>query len=203
MTDIIKILKKGGVGVLATDTLYGVVASAFDKKAVERIYFLKKRNPKKPLIILVSSFGDLNLFKIKIEKYKNSLKKIWPGKVSVILPCDNEKFNYLHRDQKNIAFRMPDKKDLLELLEKTGPLVAPSVNLEGEPPAKNIKEAKKYFGDSVDFYLDEGELDSLPSTLISFDEKGNITIQREGAVINQQHNSTKNTPLLPKSRLQL
>ncbi len=180
--NIARILKNGGVGVLATDTLYGLVASASDEKAVKRIYTLKKRDPKKALIVLVSNAGDLKIFGIDVKKYQNDLKKFWPGKVSIIFPLKGDKFEYLHKGQKSIAFRVPDKKDLLELLEKTGPLVAPSANKEGESPAKNIKEAKKYFGDKIDFYVDEGELDSLPSTLISFDKKGNITTQREGFV---------------------
>ncbi len=180
--NIAKILKNGGVGVLATDTLYGLVASALDKTAVDKIYFFKKRNLKKPLIVLISKIDDLTLFSVNIKKYEKSLKEFWPGKISIILPVKDSKFEYLHKGKKNIAFRIPDKKNLLELLKLTGPLVAPSANLEGESPARNISEAKKYFNDKLDFYLDEGELDSLPSTLISIDDKGNITTQRNGFV---------------------
>ena len=56
---------------------------------------------------------------------------------------------------------------MLDLLKQTGPLVAPSVNPEGQSPAKNIAEARKYFGDKVDFYQDGGRLGSLSSTVIS------------------------------------
>jgi len=180
--DIVEILKKGGVGVFPTDTLYGLVASAFNKKAVEKIYFLKKRDINKPLIVLISKIEDLKIFEVNVKKYKKDLEGFWPGKVSIILSQKSGRFEYLRRGVKNIAFRVPKKKSLLELLEKTGPLVAPSANLEGQPPAKNIYEAKKYFDSSIDFYFDEGELDSLPSTLISFDESGNTTTQREGFV---------------------
>ena len=76
---------------------------------------------------------------------------------------------------------MPDKKDLLELLKITGPLLAPSANHKGEKPALIIEEAKVYFGNKVDFYVDEGKLESLPSTLIKI-EDGKIVVLREGAV---------------------
>jgi tRNA A37 threonylcarbamoyladenosine synthetase subunit TsaC/SUA5/YrdC len=76
---------------------------------------------------------------------------------------------------------MPDKKDLLDLLKQAGPILAPSVNRPGEKPALTIEEARNYFGKNVDFYVDEGKLESLSSTLIKI-ENGKIVVLREGAV---------------------
>lgn len=178
--NVVNILKNEGVGVLGTDTIYGLVGLALSKKVVERIYKLKKRTPSKPFIILIADLNDLNYFNIKINPItKKLLQKIWPNSVSVILPCDDEKFSYLHRGTKTLAFRIPAKPDLLALLKATGPLVAPSSNPEGLPPAQTIKEAKKYFGNNVDFYLNEGKLISQPSTLIEI-KKGKINILRQG-----------------------
>jgi L-threonylcarbamoyladenylate synthase len=177
-----KILLKGGIGVLPTDTIYGIVASALNKKAVLRVYEIRKRNPKKPFIILISSLKVLDLFGIKLSApARKILNKVWPGKVSVILPCPHKKFSYLHRGAKTLAFRLPDKKQLIRLLKKTGPLIAPSANLEGLPPVKTIKEAKKYFGSKVDFYVNAGKLNSLPSTLIAI-KNSRVIIKREGTV---------------------
>lgn len=178
---LINLLKEGGVAVIPTDTLYGIVGSALLKETVEIIYRLRQRTPSKPTIILISSLKDLKLFNVTVDaKTEKFLEKVWPGPVSVILPCPEEKFSYLHRGTNTLAFRLPDKKDLRKLLQKTGPLVAPSANLEGEPPAQTIREAKKYFGDEVQFYVDGGKLSSLPSTLIKIDN-GNLGILREGA----------------------
>jgi L-threonylcarbamoyladenylate synthase len=155
--EIVKILKGSGVGILATDTIYGLVGSALSKKAVARIYKIRKRDRKKPFIILISSLKDLKLFGIKNNpSLTNFLNKIWPGPISVILPCG----------KKTLAFRLPAKKDLVKLLKQTGPLVAPSANLSGLAPAKNIKEAKQYFGNKIDFYKDSGQIDGQPSILI-------------------------------------
>jgi len=177
-----KLLASGDIGVIPTDTIYGLVGSALNSKTVERIYKLRKRNSKKPFIILVSSIKDLALFEIELDpKTKNILENIWPGKVSVILPCLSDKLEHLHRGAKTLAFRIPDKKDLLAFLKKTGPLVAPSVNPEGAEPAKTIIEAKKYFGKNVDLYIDGGQLNSLPSTLVRI-ENGGIKVLRKGAV---------------------
>ena len=175
---VIKILKGCGVGILATDTIYGIVGFALDKKTVERIYKLRKRNKKKPMIVLIGDISDLKIFGVTVNITENNiLKKVWPGKVSVVLPCLSKKFKYLHCGTKNIAFRLPKKKSLRELLKQTGPLVAPSANLEGKPRAKNIKEAKKYFANKVDFYLDNGTKIGLPSKLIKI-VNGTVSILR-------------------------
>lgn len=180
--EIIGLLKKGGVGVLGTDTIYGLVGSALRPETVGRIYKLRDRESSKPMIVLISSIEDLSLFKIQLSKGESSIiSKIWPGKVSVILPCSNDEFKYLHRGFRSIAFRLPDKKELVDLIKEAGPLVAPSVNPEGLPPATTIEEAKNYFGDRIDFYLDEGKVEGVPSTLIAIDE-GKIVVERAGAV---------------------
>ncbi len=181
-SQIINLLKNDGVGVIPTDTLYGLVGSAFSKKAVEKIYELKNRNEKKSLIILISSIDDLKKFGVEIkEKAKIFMQKFWPGKVSIVLSFNNKKLDYLDRMGGTLAFRFPDNKDLIELLEKIGPLVAPSANPEGKEPAKNIEEAVKYFYKQVDFYVDGGEIVSEPSTLVKI-VGDKIEVLREGAV---------------------
>lgn len=125
---------------------------------------------------------DLRRFGIKLDKTKSdTVAKLWPGKVSVVLPCSSNKFKYLSRGSKTLAFRLPEKRSLINILKETGPLVAPSANPEGKDPAKNISEAKKYFGTKVDYYIDGGELRSKPSTLVSLEENS-IRVLREGSV---------------------
>lgn len=176
------LLKRGEVGIVPTDTLYGVVGRAFDENVVERIYKLKGRDKTKPFIILISSLGDLELFGIEVEKETSLvLEKYWPGKVSVILPCDEESLSYLHRGTNSLAFRLPRKPKLEELIKKTGPLVAPSANPEDAAPALSVGEASDYFGEKVDFYLDEGVLESLPSSIIKMSQ-GKPEVVRDGAV---------------------
>ena len=63
--EVEKIIRAGGVGIIPTDTIYGMVGSALSKKTVNKIYKLQFRNPKKPLIILISSLSDLSYFGIK------------------------------------------------------------------------------------------------------------------------------------------
>ncbi|MDP3733556.1 MAG: L-threonylcarbamoyladenylate synthase [Candidatus Daviesbacteria bacterium] len=165
--DIVNLLKKGEIGVMPTDTIYGIVGSALDPQTVEKIYQLRRRSKNKPFIILISSINDLKKFDIKLTKEQEVfLQKIWPNPVSVILY--------------RLAFRMPKNKKLLVLLREVGPLVAPSANIEGKPPAQNIAQAKKYFGTSVTFYIDGGNIITEPSTLIELKDNGSFNILRQG-----------------------
>jgi len=168
LDNIVKILKSGGVGVLPTDTLYGLVGRAEDKKAVLRIKKLKKRSAGKPFIILISSLKDLAKLGVKLDEATGQiLAKIWPGPVSVAFT-------------KNFSARWPKNKLLTEIIKKTGPLVAPSANPEGLTPASTITEARKYFSDRVNFYLSANKkLTGQPSTLIKL-EKGKVKILRQG-----------------------
>ncbi|MCX6791278.1 MAG: L-threonylcarbamoyladenylate synthase [Candidatus Gribaldobacteria bacterium] len=184
LKEIAMVLKNGGVGVLPTDTLYGLVGLALSKKTVQRIYKLKKRSPQKPFIILISNLNDLTKFQITLEpSFKKYLNSIWPNSVSVILDCPNleSKLSYLRPLKKTLAFRCPREKWLSNLLKQTGPLVAPSANWEGEKPAMNIKRARDYFGDQVDFYCDIGTIKSVSSTLIAIKGK-DVKILRQGQV---------------------
>lgn len=164
--DITQILKDGGVGLLPTDTVYGLSASVYDEKAVERIYSLKGRDSGVPLIVLISDIQDLSSFKVSLDKdTRGILEKNWPGKISFILPVGSG-YKYISRGVGSIAFRMPDRGELLSLLRETGPLVSTSANPTGQPPAHCVAAAREYFGDALDFYKDNGDLHSEPSTLV-------------------------------------
>ncbi|OHA47500.1 MAG: threonylcarbamoyl-AMP synthase [Candidatus Taylorbacteria bacterium RIFOXYD2_FULL_36_9] len=183
----IEILKKGGVGVIPTDTIYGLACCAFSKEVVVRVFKLKERDENKPLIIIISDISDLEKFGIKTSlKQAEFIKKYWPGKVTVIFEVSKE-FEYLDKGL-GLAIRLPDNEKIREFLKQTGPLATSSANIQGLPPAKNITEAKKYFGpptgrvnDGVGFYEDGGELESLPSTLVKINGD-KIEILRQGIV---------------------
>lgn len=178
--EIVQLLKKGKIGVIPTDTIYGIVGSAINPETVERIYKLRKRSLHKPFIILISKLNDLNHFNIKLtDKQRKFLDKNWPNPLSVVLSVVDEKFKYLHRGTNALAFRIPKNELLLNLLGQVGSLAAPSANFEGEKPSETVMDAKKYFGDLV-FYVDGGQITSKPSTLISLNKDGSFKVLREG-----------------------
>ena len=189
--NLIKALKENGVAVMPTDTLYGIVGRAQNVATVERIYRARKRAPDKPCIILIGDIEELKKFSVSLSKeQKNKLKEYWLATskpkgaggltpTSIILDCPDEKFLYLHRGVKTLAFRLPYLKPLRDLLIKVGPLIAPSANLEGLSPAQTIEEAKKYFRNRVDLYLDGGTIRGQASKLIRLRKDGSVSIIRK------------------------
>lgn len=175
-----QLLKPEAVGIIATDTVYGIVARAEDKAAVERLYEIKKRDEKLGTLV-AANLEQLEALGLK-HRYLKAVEQYWPGAVSVIIPSGDPNLTYLHRGKMSIAVRIPDDKKLQELLQKTGPLLTSSANQPGEPPATNIQQAKDYFGDKPDFYEDGGDLTGRePSTIIRIIDDA-VEVIRQGAV---------------------
>jgi L-threonylcarbamoyladenylate synthase len=163
------LLKAGEVGIVPTDTIYGLVAMASDRRAVEKVYALKGRDFSKPCIILIADPKDMNRFGIAKPAIEKA-KQYWPDKTSVVVPLPknlDKKFSYLHRGKLSLAFRCPSFYELKKLIKSTGPLIAPSANPEGNSPATSLLEAHNYFLDKVSFYVDGGNLDTSPSKIVS------------------------------------
>ena len=165
---IVKMLKKDAVGILPTDTLYGISSSAFSEKGVRRIFELKKRDFEKKFILLAS---DLEMVKKYTElTYEQIifLDKIWPASLTIIAKAKNLPA-YLLANNGTIAFRVP-AHSIKKLIKKLDcPIASPSANPEGFAPAKNIADMEDYFSEKLDFIGDYGTINNTePSTIISF-----------------------------------
>jgi L-threonylcarbamoyladenylate synthase len=175
-----QLLQAGAVGVISTDTVYGIVARAADPAAVTRLYSIKSREYK-PGTVIAASLEQLETLGLK-HRYLKAVEQFWPGAVSVIIPAADPSLEYLHRGKMSLAVRIPDDKQLQAVLKTTGPLLTSSANQPGAPPAINIDQAKAYFGDQVDFYVDGGDLSGRqPSTIIRVIDDA-IEVIRPGAV---------------------
>jgi L-threonylcarbamoyladenylate synthase len=178
--DAVELLKQGKVGVMPTDTVYGIVASAQNKASVERLYALKHRE-RKPGTLVASSFAQLHSLGVP-EKYFDKLHAYWPGPLSAVLPIAEE-FSYLHQGVGDIAMRIVSDKDFSIIVEQTGPLLTSSANQPGAPGSVTIQQAIDYFDDQVDFYVDGGDLSGRPpSTIVKLKDDGSLTVIRQGAV---------------------
>ncbi|MDD5721022.1 MAG: Sua5/YciO/YrdC/YwlC family protein [Candidatus Pacebacteria bacterium] len=186
--NLIKVLKDGGVAVMPTDTIYGIVGRAQNLATVEHIYALRKRSPNKPCIILIGNINELEKFSISLSqqqqsKLKESLFNLsgieGSEPLSIVLDCPDDAFAFLHRGTNTLAFRVPLNEELRNLLIQTGPLIAPSANIEDMPPVQNIDEAKKYFGNSVNLYVDGGAIAGKASKVIRLNKDGTVTVVRE------------------------
>ena len=176
-SDVEKLLKKGAVGVIPTDTVYGVVGSLLSSDTVARIYAVKARGPEKPVGTIL--IGDTSqIYDMVDPELLKKAQQYWPGAVSVVLPVSDE-LSYAHKGFNSLPFTLPDNIKIQNLVSATGPLAISSANPASLQPSNTIEEAIKYFSDSVDFYVDGGDLSySKPSKIIRFDEQGNEEIIR-------------------------
>ncbi len=186
--NLIKVLKDGGVAVMPTDTIYGIVGKAENLATVEHIYALRKRSPNKPCIILIGNISELDKFSISLsEQQQSKLKESLftlsgvegSEPLSIILDCPDDSFSFLHRGTNTLAFRIPLDEGLRNLLLQTGPIIAPSANIEGMSPAQNIDEAKKYFGNEIGLYVDGGNITGKVSKVIKLNRDGSVTSVRD------------------------
>lgn len=173
------LIKSGKVGVLPTDTVYGLVADAHNPEASAKILEIKGR-PLKPGTLIAADIHQLAELGIKL-RYLKAVEQYWPNPISIVLPMGPE-LEYLHSGVRSLPVRIPAYKPLLELLKQTGPLITTSANLPDEPTVLTIEEAVKIFGERLDFYVDGGNLSgNLSSTIIRIVDDA-VEVLREGAV---------------------
>jgi len=188
LTDINKILelgemiKKGGVIVYPTDTVYGIGGNPFLEDVVIRIKNIKQRE-EKAMPILVSS-----LEKAKEMAYFNDLSlkianTFWPGPLTIVLKTKVKFSPHLTGGRDSIGLRIPNHELALKIIEASGgALIGTSANISGRPPAISIEDLDEKIRSSVDLIIDGGKCYlGKPSTVIEvIDSK--IKIIRIGAI---------------------
>lgn len=171
--ELVELLRGGGVAVLRTDTLYGLVASADDEAAVERVYAIKGRDVNKSCIVLLD---DMRSAYGRGDELDSDAHRFHSDVPTSFLINGSAAPAWLLRENNDLAYRVPAYHALRRFLALTGPLIAPSANPQGQPPARTIAEAREYFGDAVDYYADGGEVpaDTPPSRLLRVHDDGRV-----------------------------
>ncbi len=161
-------LNRGGIVVGRTDTIYGILARSDMPSAVEQVYLLKGRAQTKPCIILINNAEQVANFGVDRE-YIDRATSYWPAPVTLILPT-NKAPKYLTRGGSSLAFRLPESREMRKLIAQTGPLIAPSANPEGMPPALTINQARSYFSETIDYYVgDNNIVNKQASTILELE----------------------------------
>jgi tRNA threonylcarbamoyl adenosine modification protein (Sua5/YciO/YrdC/YwlC family) len=175
-----QLMESGAVGIIPTDTIYGLAARATDQLATARLYKLKDRSGK-PGTVIAADLRQLEGLGLK-HRYLKAVEQFWPGAVSVVIPVSNPELKYLHQGKMSLAVRIPADAKLQKLLQQTGPLLTTSANQPGQPVSTTTAQAKAVFGNQVDFYEDGGDLSGRqPSTVIRVIDDA-IEVLRQGAV---------------------
>ncbi len=176
-----EIVKKGGIVVFPTDTVYGIGCDPFNSKAVRMIYRIKGREESKQLPVLGFSISDISKIAIFDELSKRFAAKFWPGPLALILSIKEEKIaKSLGLDEK-IAVRVPNHPCALKLLKECKLLVGTSANIAGQSSSADSHEIIKEL-EGYDVLLDGGKIpNSVESTIIEV-VGSKFRVIREGKV---------------------
>jgi tRNA threonylcarbamoyl adenosine modification protein (Sua5/YciO/YrdC/YwlC family) len=155
LDELAEVLKRGGVALLPTDTIYGLHAVASDQTAIARIKQMKGRGDDKPFVIIASSIDQLIALGAAVPA---ELAEVWPAPLTAVLASG----------ETTIAARIPDLAWLRSLLGRTGPLVSTSANRSGEPPVTSPERLANDLIEGLDALLDQGLREGKPSTIVDF-----------------------------------
>jgi len=184
--EAVQILKKGGVIVFPTDTVYGLGADAFNSKAVERIYEIKKRPRHLPLPLLLSDVSQITMIAESVPQIGWFLAaRFWPGGLTLVLPKMASLSSYLTRGP-TIAVRVPNHSICLALIKCLGgPIIGTSANISGRPSSLTVDEVKQQLGDKVDLIIDGGKCPGgSESTIV--DVTGEVPVVLRQGIIAQR-----------------
>ena len=176
-------LEDGNIIAVPTDTVYGLIADAYNEKAINKIFKTKLRPKKLPLIIFVSSIKEAKKIG-HFSKYDELLAKaFWPGDLTLIVKRKSNKIFYGHKSFTTVGIRIPNHKALLNLLIETKkPLASTSANSHKGKTPKNIKELDIVWNKEITYALvSNHKIAGSESTIVSL-INDKINILRSGRI---------------------
>lgn len=178
-TTVIEALRADKLVMAPTDTIYGLLARADSPRAVDELYRVRQRDRTKSCIILLGSTNDIPELTAEQRRIYQQLYRERP--TTIVVRVSPDVMPHLVRTDATLAFRVvPPETALSELTRLVGPLLAPSANLAGQPPATTVNEAIAYFGDQVAVYVNGGEIKgAMPSRIIKFTDDGQLVALRQ------------------------
>lgn len=181
INQIKKVLSSGGVVIYPTETVWALGCISVDKKAVDKIYQIKKRKQLSPLISLLANYQDVENYAEKIDFRATELKTSIDNPPTIIYPNCKKKLQHLSNDLNEIAFRVTPLdflKKIIKLIDS--PLTSTSANISGQKNPVNFKDIDKSIIDSVDLILNfDINLSGKASSIIKINQKGEIQYIRK------------------------
>ncbi|OGN01186.1 MAG: threonylcarbamoyl-AMP synthase [Candidatus Yanofskybacteria bacterium RIFCSPLOWO2_02_FULL_43_10] len=169
--EAVNVLNYGGTIVYPTDTLYGLGANVLNEIAVKKVFRIKERSFSKPLPMIVRNHVWVKELAEVKPRHEEIMKKVWPGKVTVVLFKKEIVPGILTAEFNSVGIRIPDYVFTDKLLGKFGyPLTSTSANISGQEPTNDINKIVEIFSKSTekpDLIIDAGILPkSEPSMII-------------------------------------
>jgi L-threonylcarbamoyladenylate synthase len=177
-------LKRGEVIAFPTETLYGLGADALNSAAVDKVFQLKGRDSANPFPVLVADREMLGILVGEVSPLAERLiADFWPGPLTLVLPARKDIPKQLLNLTGSIGVRISSQPIAAELIKALGrPITATSANPSGKTSARTVEEAKKYFADRIEIYIDGGKLTSKTGSTVAEVVGDTIRVVREGEI---------------------
>lgn len=187
-----ELLRSGELVAFPTETVYGLGADGFNRKAVSKIFQVKQRPFEDPLILHIADVGRIKNVVREFPKEAEILaRKFWPGPLTLILPKASEVPFEVTAGLSTVGVRVPSHPVARKLLEEFGgPIAAPSANRFQHISPTTAQAVEKELGESVSMILDGGPCSvGIESTIVSFENEvqilrlGGVTVESLSSVL--------------------
>ncbi len=165
---VAQVLEKGGIIAYPTDTFYGIGCDIMNKRAIQKIYQLRQRNPNKPFSFICSGLKNISLYaKVTNYAYK-TMKRLLPGPYTFILEGSRLVPKIMLTKRKTAGIRVPQNLICLALVEALGhPVISTSAKTPDNRVFDDPSLLHDFFGTRIDMVIDGGPVPGKPSSVIS------------------------------------
>ncbi len=178
----VNILRKGGIILYPTDTVWGIGCDATNAEAVERIYRLKQKKEAKSMLVLVDSIDKISLYTEHIPQVAWDLLELADKPLTLILPKAKKVAENLVPPEGTLGIRVPKHDFCIALARKLGrPIVSTSANLTGSPAPARFTQISEEIKEGVDYIVNsiyEAGATGSPSSIIQLNESSEVKILR-------------------------
>lgn len=165
---VAEVLQNGGVIAYPTDTIYGFGCDMFNKKAIQRIYQIKKRPASKPFSFICSDLKNISEYAQVTNYAYKTMKRLLPGPFTFILPGSKLVPKIMLTKRKTVGIRVPQNNICLAIVQALNhPIISTSVGLSGGEALSDPQQIEETFGSQIELTIDGGPLANKPSSIIS------------------------------------
>jgi L-threonylcarbamoyladenylate synthase len=182
------IIRSGGVVAFPTESFYGLGVSAWDEKAIQRLFAIKKRQENQPILLLISTSSLLNQYVNHIPDIATQIMEtFWPGGLTLIFEANPDIPHMLTSGTGKIGLRLSSHPLATALARAVGtPITGTSANISGQAACSSAEEVRHSLGSRIDFVLDGGETEGGKGSTVLDITVDPPVILREGMVTREQ-----------------
>jgi tRNA threonylcarbamoyl adenosine modification protein (Sua5/YciO/YrdC/YwlC family) len=179
---VVEVVREGKLVVMPTDTVYAVVADAFDVIATMRVFGAKQRSRDVPLGVVLRSPRQVNGLVTEVSEIAERLMaSYWPGPLTLVFEESEGLLWDLGESRGTVGMRMPTEELLIAVTAEIGPLICTTARVPAGRLPYTVQDAKDQIGDLAELYVDGGRRDGRLSTVVDV-TRGRYDVLRSGAI---------------------